>query len=81
MRAYLRDIIDHVIKDSIVIGCAFSQSGKVTICALDSILRPEYSHLSWYNYLGTKSCTAHSNQNYNRYNSIYMHIQDTLNII
>ena len=43
MRAFLRDNIDHVIKDGIVIGCAFSQSGKVTICALDSILRPEYT--------------------------------------
>ena len=42
MRAFLRDIIDHVIKDSIGIGCAFSQLGKVTICAFDSILRPEY---------------------------------------
>ena len=42
MRAFLRDNIDHVIKDSIVIRCAFSQSGKVTICAFDSILRPEY---------------------------------------
>ena len=45
MRAFLRDIIDHVIKDSIVIGCAFNQSGKVTICALDSILRPEYRYI------------------------------------
>ena len=43
MRAVLRNNIDHVIKGSIVIGCAFSQSGKVTICAFDSILRPEYS--------------------------------------
>ena len=34
--------IDHMIKYSIVIGCAFSQSGKVTICAFDSILRLEY---------------------------------------
>ena len=42
MRAFLRDNIDHVIKDSIVIGCVFSQSGKVTICAFGSILRPEY---------------------------------------
>ena len=43
MRAFLRDNIDHVIKNSIVIVCAFSQSGKVTICAFDSILRAEYS--------------------------------------
>ena len=42
MRAFLRDNIDHVIKDSILIGCAFNQSGKVTICTSDSILRPEY---------------------------------------
>ena len=42
LRAFLRDIIDHVIKDSAAIGCAFSQSGKVIICAFDSILRPEY---------------------------------------
>ena len=45
MRAFSRDI-DQVIKDSIVIGCAFSQSGKVSICALDSILRPEYTIVS-----------------------------------
>ena len=42
-RVFLRDNIDHVINNSILIGCAFSQLGKVTICALDSILRPEYS--------------------------------------
>ena len=41
MRAFLRNNIDHVIKEGIVIGCEFSQSGKVTISALDSILRPE----------------------------------------
>ena len=30
------------LKDSVAIGCAFSQSRKVTICSFDSILRPEY---------------------------------------